>query len=264
MNANAQFGLRVAQACVLSAQAAYGSEPPAIHTPLVHAIVSPLEGGGTILAFRGTQEPRDFITDAQCWMDYLVESQDWVHHGFATAFRSMRDELLDFVISKPAEPIFVTGHSLGGALAMLAANYLRHNLRVGAVYTFGGPRVGDATWAMCYDAALGDRTFRFVNEEDIVPRVPGMLAGYRHAGQEVFLPALGPMRFAPSLWFKVISDAIGLYKEWKQGRLALLADHHVSRYAQRIAVEAGRIRPQRNAEIARDGRDQRDGKEATA
>jgi Lipase (class 3) len=84
-------------------------------------------------------------------------------------------------------PLYITGHSLGGALAMLFAyRWSNPTIPIAGIYTFGQPRVGDAKFRRRYDVLLGARTFRVVNEEDIVPRVPGLLLGYRHAGQEVF------------------------------------------------------------------------------
>jgi hypothetical protein len=122
----------------------------------------------------------------------------------------------------------------------------RAGLPVSAVYTFGGPRVGNAAWAANYDSLLGYRTFRIVNEEDIVPRVPGYLMGYRHVGSEVFFDSAGGMRLNPPLWVKVLSDIWGTYRDWKVGKIAQLADHNVSIYEDRLKTRVPPIdfRPQ--------------------
>jgi len=81
------------------------------------------------------------------------------------------------------------GHSLGAALAALAAMKAAANGRaVSAVYTFGMPRTGDTTFAEAYNRTLGDRTYRFVYECDVVPTVPPAAPiDYRHIGR--YLPS---------------------------------------------------------------------------
>lgn len=62
-----------------------------------------------------------------------------------------------------SKPVIYAGHSLGGALAMVAAAHQQLAIpgSVGAVYTFGGPRVGDAAWATAYDGlGLATITYR--------------------------------------------------------------------------------------------------------
>ena len=74
-----------------------------------------------------------------------------------------------------AQPLFITGHSLGGALAIIAAERLRRELKIeaAAVYTFGAPRVGSAAFAGSYNACgLGDRSYRLIHGLDIVPTLP--------------------------------------------------------------------------------------------
>jgi hypothetical protein len=70
--------------------------------------------------------------------------------------------------------LWITGHSLGGALAMLTAAFLANvqNHPLAGVYTFGQPRVGDPVFQRRYDETLGDITFRCVNNCDPVPHLP--------------------------------------------------------------------------------------------
>ena len=118
-------------------------------------------------------------------------------------------------------PVVVTGHSLGGALATLAAFELaasgyetsvtsvtsvtrdtdgvekslpppppppppRARAFVAGVRTFGSPRVGDILFAAAYRAVLGDRTWRVTHAHDVVPSVPVRLMGFHHVPTEVF------------------------------------------------------------------------------
>ncbi|MGK3961153.1 hypothetical protein WMF38_49880 [Sorangium sp. So ce118] len=96
------------------------------------------------------------------------------------------------------EALYITGHSLGAAMAVLVAARLFTDGRYGdlrqllrGVYTFGQPMVGDAAFAARAGELLGDRLFRFVYANDIVPRLPPLSTGrfvhfgraYRSAGE---------------------------------------------------------------------------------
>jgi triacylglycerol lipase len=146
------------------------------------------QGDCVFVAFRGT-EPLNLDN----WLaDFKYPQRPLgpgiaglVHGGFALALDQIWQPALDAIAEispDPASPLFMTGHSLGGALAVLAAAVLQLQAerKVTAVYTYGQPRVGDQPFSSAYDAALGEVTFRFVNDLDIVPHVP-----------PVRLPALG-------------------------------------------------------------------------
>src|SRR5262249_53973181 len=90
------------------------------------------------------------------------------------------------------EALYITGHSLGGAMAALAGmsiwfdpslRPLRHVLR--GVYTFGQPMVAEPELAQVCDEGLGKIVFRHVYDNDIVPRLPPLTAGrFAHFGRE--------------------------------------------------------------------------------
>jgi hypothetical protein len=108
---------------------------------------------------------------------------------------------------------------------VLAAHRLAAGGRaIHSVYTFGQPRAGDGAFAAAYNGGsatwddrleacptLGSRTFRVVNQNDIVARVPGVLYGYRHHAQFVLIGASGQIQIAPSLAALLVSDALGLW-----------------------------------------------------
>lgn len=86
---------------------------------------------------------------------------------------------------------------------------------------------------------LRDITFRIVNENDIVPRVPGVLIGYRHCGREVFLDSFGNIDVDPSILKKLCSDVWGIAAELHtKTRLraveSLVRDHFLEAYKERI------------------------------
>lgn len=83
------------------------------------------------------------------------------------------------------EALYITGHSLGAAMAVLAAARLFTDHRYGdvrrllrGVYTFGQPMVGDSAFAARAEELFGDRYFRFVYANDIVPRLPPLSTGH--------------------------------------------------------------------------------------
>ena len=228
-----KFCLSNARVCAEASAYAY-AKPCGLQSALAHAAILDCQNA-RVIAFRGSMTAQDWLTDFECARTKTGGGEE-IHHGFLDAIISLGQDLIARAAwSQP--PLFVTGHSLGGALALLAAQLLeRGGQPVAAVYTFGGPRVGNGAFAAGYDARLGDRTYRVVNEEDIVPRVPGWLMGYRHVGQEIFLPSIGGMKTNPSVWGKMVSDVVGTYLDWKRGRIAQLADHAIARYQARLQV----------------------------
>lgn len=142
------------------------------------------------VAFRGTSNLSEFFTDVDFGSQALDErlggtGDARVHAGFQEAYFTLRDEVLQFCkqqveSSKPGEAVIfnVIGHSLGGALATLAAIDLssgQHDLqdvcRPVKCVTFGCPRVGNQHFANAYATAVSD-TARFTNKFDAVPRLP--------------------------------------------------------------------------------------------
>jgi len=207
-----------------------------------------------IVAFRGSKQPKDFIHDAEAWMIDLVEADGaptaCVHYGFLKDFEAINVEVVSQVkqiTSMMPAQIIITGHSLGGALAKLAGlEFARQKLPLQNVVTFGQPRVGNDVFAQMYDATLHpqingpgatlkDITYRVVNQNDIVPRSPGVLLGYRHCGQEIFLEPTGGWGLNPSLGYKLFSDALGLWTAYRKKCDVLITEHFISAYQERIS-----------------------------
>ena len=132
--------------------------------------------GFAVLVFRGTeQSPKDFITDLELELRSLPDSSVAVHEGFRKALDSVWDGIAAELASLTC-PVFYTGHSLGGALATLAA--ARQPPR--AAYTFGSPRVGNRAFA----ASLGHVALhRVVDDQDAVCLLFPDALGYCHVGE---------------------------------------------------------------------------------
>lgn len=83
-------------------------------------------------------------------------------------------------------PIYVTGHSLGGAIAIVAALDIHRTYgKAIKLYTFGEPRVGNAAFAAYVAAQIPD-TFRVIHYADMVPHLPPAASNYKHTNFEVW------------------------------------------------------------------------------
>jgi hypothetical protein len=141
-----------------------------------------------IVAFAGTDPLRlaNWITD------FSVDRSDRdTHRGFQAAI-DMVGQTLDAQVelartAHPGAALYFTGHSLGGALAVLAAQRSPH--AVAGVYTFGMPRVGGEDFERNYRGRLGERTHRLRFGRDLVPSIPTRAQGFRHVGRYVHCPA---------------------------------------------------------------------------
>ncbi len=154
----------------------------------------------TIIAFSGTDPLKieDWITDFTA-----IRSPDGLHSGFKAAVDSVWPQIVPVIQRQaPAQKLFFTGHSLGGALAIIAAERAMRELGVTAtaVYTFGGPRAGGLDFFNSYAAGLGTRTFRLVHGDDVVPTVPPpLLNTFLHVGQMIQCPTDGTFADPPTM-----------------------------------------------------------------
>jgi predicted GTPase len=95
-----------------------------------------------------------------------------IHLGFALLMEKILPKTQSLIEELKPHKICLTGHSLGGALATLAAYRLkRQNFPISCVYTFGAPRVGDSAFASRYEDCKIPH-FRIENKNDIVPHLP--------------------------------------------------------------------------------------------
>jgi hypothetical protein len=133
-----------------------------------------------IVAFRGTEPTNavDWLTDVNYHQArYMSKIPGRIHGGWTRGLEEVRPAMIGAIrqLAKADQPrIYITGHSLGGALAVLAAAVLEfeESQPVSAVYTYGQPRVGDPEFSQAFDTKLRASTFRYVNDQDIVPHLP--------------------------------------------------------------------------------------------
>ncbi|TMP73559.1 lipase family protein [Pseudoalteromonas sp. S1608] len=131
--------------------------------------------GDHVITIRGTETLADVLTDVTCptTTGYTDTS---VHKGFQTTMASFVDSI-DTYITQPevlngGGVIHCVGHSLGGALAGLVADYIKHTYgKTVYLYTFGAPRVGKKGFSV-HSGSRIDKVFRCVHGADPVPKVP--------------------------------------------------------------------------------------------
>ena len=187
------------------------------------------------LAFRGTEStsPVDWAKDAQ-FKPVAGALGTKVHSGFKSALDEVWQEVSQ-VVTAANKPVLVTGHSLGAALAALAAARLSESgAAVAGVYTFGQPRTGLKDFRTAYSGRLGDATFRFINHIDLVTRVPLLIQGYRHVGARMHFDGNGSFHPRASAW-KIALQDIG-YRFTHFGRIeaAGLSPHEMSAYVELV------------------------------
>jgi pimeloyl-ACP methyl ester carboxylesterase len=141
------------------------------------------------LAFRGSESFGDWAYNFAA----LPCFRPLRHLGFELGWRCLRSEVTLWLdaLDLPNAPLVLTGHSLGGAIAHLAAfDLARQGRRISNVVTFGAPKAAFLSTARLYNATranmgeetLGALTFCIVNQLDLVPRVPPKLIGFRTVG----------------------------------------------------------------------------------
>ena len=171
-----------------------------------------------IVAFRGT-EP-DNINDWKTDLKFFKHSVTLpnsnrtvkVHWGFWHALDLAWEEVMEHIrtFRNQEQPIWLTGHSLGGALATLAAFRLnQEGLPFQGLYTYGQPRVGGWNFSQIFNRAHRKKVFRFVNNNDFATFVPPFLFGYAHIGQLYYLTANekiahGGLPFLKAVWDRII------------------------------------------------------------
>jgi WD40 repeat protein len=130
-----------------------------------------------IIVFKGTdiKNLRQTLTDMDSNVDCLLRSCDLgnVHSGFSKGVSSIWDVLIAALREEvfSGKPIFLAGHSRGGALAILSASLLfTQGFPVAGVYTFGSPRTGDHNFVSRFNLNL--KHYRIEQGSDIVPLLP--------------------------------------------------------------------------------------------
>ncbi|MBE9140071.1 lipase family protein, partial [Nodosilinea sp. LEGE 07088] len=169
------------------------------------------KGNNLMLIFKGTQQLADWKTNLKIRLKGFTILADQeavpptgrVHRGFMDAWQSVEKQVIYYLKKwwTPDTKLWVTGHSLGGALAAVATISLdAQGFEVSGLYTFGQPRVADWKLVNYMNRRLGDRIVRYVNNNDLVPLIPPQIIPwvptrvYGHMGQFRYFNDVGNLR----------------------------------------------------------------------
>jgi len=205
-----------------------------------------------VLAFRGTQPTvkEDVLADLKAYKTPTLASLTAtinkykddtaggkLHAGFVDGYNALALEILDTLTLRENSllPLYITGHSLGGALATVATYRLEKVIgdRIAACYTYGSPRVGNGDYKKDFKSAI----YRMVHSTDIVTLVPSF--GYSHAGDPRFISFNGEVFVGIPILRRGWEMLLALFflGRW-------VGCHDISKYAAKLGAYAERRNPQ--------------------
>jgi triacylglycerol lipase len=180
-----------------------------------------------VLAFRGT-EP-DEITDILADLNAIPRGA--MTHGLVhSGFRGECDKLWDQVVKlhgkgHQKKDLYITGHSLGAAMATIATSRFEEFVPVKQLTTFGSPRVGTRSFVK----NIQTRHYRFVNNNDIVTKVPLWIMGYKHHGILQYINFYGNIRKLTP--WQAMKDK---WRGYRSGILDGAMDHGMANYVRHL------------------------------
>lgn len=189
-----------------------------------------------VLAFRGSTEEREWTRGRH--FSLVPAGPGRAHEGFSRLLDSIWEPLLAILYDTRATErnLWMTGHSAGGALALIATLRLEHiGFQPAMTATFGSPRVLDAVAA----ASVETPVYRVENADDVVPHVPWpSTGGYAHAGTAVRLMPSGAL--AESRYSERVARRIDRVNELFNGRAqsGMRHDHQMIEYVRKLAKHA--------------------------
>lgn len=208
--------------------------------------------GHLIATFRGTDEALDWVTNLNVYSKSFIWGK--VHGGFYNALWDVwgaMKEKIETIQQKARDkgehmPLWFTGHSLGGAIATLAAaDRMYSDKPFHGVYTYGQPRCVDGAFAEVFDSKINKyhpRFFRFQNDRDLVSRIPMRVMEYSHVGCCFYMDSDGEIHEDPAYWFMFldrVGDAVEKIADLEY-RVELLTDHAIDNYISNIKAAIAR------------------------
>ncbi len=173
------------------------------------------------VAFQGSTT-NDF---AQDWVDNDLDlapqpMPSWgptvvLHHGFAEAtavsYHQVRGRVEQLLKDRPSRKLWITGHSLGGAVATLTAFRLSHdnNIEVQGVHTFGAPPVGNNSWKSLFESTVTNVHRWNLQNDPIVSLLPP--PAFAHVGRNNNLYANGQHDIGDTSYFFYLPGSMTLY-----------------------------------------------------
>jgi len=181
------------------------------------------------ICFRGTEpsELSDVLADLNA-LPKKSMTDGWVHRGFRGELDKLWDRVKELAEKHSDKKLYVCGHSLGAAMATICTSRIEEFRDVEELYTFGSPRAGTRSFVK------GIRTthWRFVNNNDIVTRVPLALMGYKHHGCLCYINHYGKIR-KMTVWQRIKDK----FRGYKSGLLDGAQDHSMTNYVNYTIME---------------------------
>ena len=133
----------------------------------------------TLLSFRGTAGTADWFRDLTVFSTDTAFGS--LHEGFFLGVKQVKDEIVQVLerVDAKNKSLVLTGHSLGGALATIAAAELGDEYPITGIYTYGQPAVGKEDFQTFMQKYAG-KLYRVINDDDVITKVP---PGYVHVGR---------------------------------------------------------------------------------
>lgn len=206
-----------------------------------------------IVVFRGTVTGRNWLSNGEI-VQVQYRNIGRVHAGFQRALNVAMPDVQATLASwsGAGRTLWFTGHSLGGALAHLAVANLRFPLDpavtaprpVSGLYTYGQPRIGSQEFCSACASGFGEFYFRYVNNRDIVTRVPPRVALYWHAGKVRYIDQDGAIQEDPSFWHRfldLVEVGQAVFDQFRTGQIDVeeISDHKIANYINLIKAAAG-------------------------
>lgn len=189
-----------------------------------------------VLAFRGTQIEAmgDIRTDIQ--VRYRSTRVGKIHSGFNMAYDDVAELVAGCIGRLDGCPLYITGHSLGGALATIATQRLEQVFtdQIAACYTFGSPRVGNDD----YDKSIKASIYRVVNSIDIVTLIPLLTMGYTHIGDTRYLTRDGGLRRGIRLALRGWDAMVSMLLSLPRVLMPWVAAHRIDAYIEKLGAIA--------------------------
>lgn len=226
------------------------------------------DGNNVILVFRGSQQLADWKTNLKIRLKEFtiladqeaVPPKGRVHRGFCDAWQSV-EKMVVYYLKKwwnDDTKLWITGHSLGGALAAMATISLEaQGFKVSGLYTFGQPRIADWQMVNYMNSRMLDRMVRYVNNNDVVPLIPPQIIPwvptriYGHMGKFRYFTFLGDLRRRSWLGQRFPDRLLGFITAlWKSGPDAI-DDHKMEFYLANLEKALAKEEQEERLEIER-------------
>ena len=184
------------------------------------------------MAFRGTNELKDWLDNMDIFATSALFGQ--FHRGFWKSVEDIwgpADSKCRDLQDARKRPVFFTGHSLGGAMATIAAaKYIHEDKPFTSAYTFGQPRAMTRSASQIFNMECKPRFFRFHNNNDLVTRVPARVMGYSHVGSYLYISEEEKICREPGFWFKFVDYFDGAVAALTQKGIDGVEDHDMAKY----------------------------------